>query len=75
MKDQYDEQHGVEEVGTEEHRSQVEEDGEEDNESESGLWGHTSLPQNVHDSNPSQFSKSRGSSNPVWDTCVQSMII
>ena len=45
--DQHGEQHGLEEVGTEEHRSQVEEDGEEDRESESGLRGHSPLPQSM----------------------------
>ncbi len=40
-KDQHDEGHSLEEVGTQEQLSQHEDDGEED--CESGLWGHTPL--------------------------------
>ncbi len=62
-----DEEDGVEEVGMEEQRSQVEEDGEDDGESESGMWGHSPLPDHVHGNNPAQLSKARGSPNPVWE--------
>jgi hypothetical protein len=55
------EEGGVEEVGMEEHRSQVEEDGEDDGESESGMWGHSPLSEHVHGNNPTQLSKARGS--------------
>jgi len=61
------EEGGVEAVGMEEHRSQVEEDGEDDGESESGMWGHSPLPEHVHGNNPAQLSKARGSPNPVWE--------
>ncbi len=50
---------GVESVGMEEHRSQVEEDGEDDGESESGMWGHSPLPEHVRGNNPAQLSKPR----------------
>ncbi len=45
--DQHGQQGGDEEVGTEEHGSQVDEDGEDDGESDSGLWGHSPLPEHA----------------------------
>ena len=64
-KDQHDEEHSLQEGGTQEQLSQHEEDGEED--CEIGLWGHSPLTQHVHDNNQTESSKTRGSSNPVWE--------
>jgi hypothetical protein len=64
---QHGQQGGDEEVRTEEHSSQVDDYGEDDGESDSGLWGHSPLPQHVHGNNPAELSKTRGLPNPVWE--------